>query len=289
MFPNTEANTIIEALESANGCVETATFALLNDDGLDDETQILSITEIGPLSTEAANNDDDPNLITLPASITITDIPDLDLRGYIQELENLTSDVEIPSNLKEDILPYLLEAGLDLNDLNINRKHVIQGIMIHFVIDKRKRELDDLAKGMDEVGLHRFIGRCESKNLESIFPMCDQMFISYEELKEQMVFEDTEGREETITYWHNYLACLSKYEPGQLSLTDLCCFWTATNTLPPRSSTLLVKFNDDQSELPTAETCFNSLTLPTIHTSYDNFRRSMDTALRNGSMGIDLS
>jgi hypothetical protein len=33
MFPNTEANTIIEALESANGCVETATFALLNDDG----------------------------------------------------------------------------------------------------------------------------------------------------------------------------------------------------------------------------------------------------------------
>ena len=67
---------------------------------------------------------------------------------------------------------------------------------------------------MDEVGLHRFIGRCESKSLESIFPMCDQMFISYEELKEQMVFEDTEGREETITYWHNYLACLSNYEPG---------------------------------------------------------------------------
>jgi hypothetical protein len=31
--------------------------------------------------------------------------------------------------------------------LNANRKHVIQCIMLHFVIDKRKRELDDIAKG----------------------------------------------------------------------------------------------------------------------------------------------
>jgi hypothetical protein len=73
-----------------------------------------------------------------------------------------------------------------------------------------------LLKGMDEVGLHRFLGRCESKVIESIFPMTDQLFISYEELKEVMVFEDTEGREETITYWHNYLAYLSKYEPGTI-------------------------------------------------------------------------
>jgi hypothetical protein len=35
----------------------------------------------------ASKNDDDPNLITLPASITINDIPDLDLRGYIHEVK----------------------------------------------------------------------------------------------------------------------------------------------------------------------------------------------------------
>ncbi len=63
----------------------------------------------------------------------------------------------------------------------------------------------------------------------------------------------------------------------------------ATNTLPPRSSTLLVKFDDGSSELPTAETCFNNLTLPTVHTSDNDFKRDMDTALRYGSMGIDLS
>ena len=72
-----------------------------------------------------------------------------------------------------------------------------------------------LLKGMDEVGLHRFLGRCESNVLESIFPMLDDMFISFDELKEIMVFEETEGHEETIHYWHNYLAHLSNYEPGK--------------------------------------------------------------------------
>lgn len=67
---------------------------------------------------------------------------------------------------------------------------------------------------MHEVGLHRFLGRCGSKSLESIFPTSDQMFISVEDLKEVMTFEDTEGREETITYWHNYLAYLAKYKTG---------------------------------------------------------------------------
>ena len=67
---------------------------------------------------------------------------------------------------------------------------------------------------MDEVGLHRFLGRCDSKNLDCIFPSWDQMTISFEELKEVMIFEDTEGREQTITYWHNYLYNLSKYEAG---------------------------------------------------------------------------
>ena len=68
----------------------------------------------------------------------------------------------------------------------------------------------------------------------------------------------------------------------KLSLTDLCCVWMATNALPLRSSTM-------ESALPTAETCFKSITLPTRHTSYNDFQWNMDIALRYGSMGIDLS
>ena len=35
----------------------------------------------------ATNNNVDPNLVTLPASITIADLPDVDLRGYIQQVK----------------------------------------------------------------------------------------------------------------------------------------------------------------------------------------------------------
>jgi hypothetical protein len=34
----------------------------------------------------AANNNNDPTLETLPASIVISDVPDVDLRGYIQQV-----------------------------------------------------------------------------------------------------------------------------------------------------------------------------------------------------------
>ena len=49
---------------------------------------------------------------------------------------------------------------------------------------------------------------------------------------------------------------------------------------------LLVKFDDGTSKLPYAETCFNLLTLPTMHRD-DEFERHMNIALKYGSLGID--
>ncbi len=51
------------------------------------------------------------------------------------------------SDLRNSLTPYLHEAGLD-PDLNINRKIIIDGIMMYQVVEKRRLELDDLAKGM---------------------------------------------------------------------------------------------------------------------------------------------
>ena len=73
-------------------------------------------------------------------------------------------------------------------------------------------------------------------------------------------------------------------------MTDLCCFWTACNCLPPRSSSLQVKFQDQGGNLlPLAETCFCSLSLPTAHKSYEDFSKYMNIALNYGSMGIHHS
>lgn len=74
---------------------------------------------------------------------------------------------------------------------------------------------------MEEVGLHRFLGKCDSKTINSIFPASEKQFISLHEFQDAMVFEDTDGREQTITYWHNYLEQLAKYEPGKQTASAL--------------------------------------------------------------------
>ena len=71
-----------------------------------------------------------------------------------------------------------------------------------------------LLLGMEEVHLHSFLGRCGSDTLNSIFPTSEKQRITFEEMKEIRVFEETEDHEQTITYWHNYLLLLSNYEPG---------------------------------------------------------------------------
>lgn len=71
------------------------------------------------------------------------------------QLEDLSQDEPVSDDLKDGITPYIFEAGLDIHMLNGNRKLLIQGLVVYFVIHKRRRELDDIAKGMQlQVGLH---------------------------------------------------------------------------------------------------------------------------------------
>ena len=64
---------------------------------------------------------------------------------FFFQLENLPQD-EIPSDeLKEGITPYIFESGLNI-DMSSDRKILIQGVMIYFVIHKRKEEMDDIAQ-----------------------------------------------------------------------------------------------------------------------------------------------
>ncbi len=44
-------------------------------------------------------------------------------------------------------MPYLLEAGIDADRIDADWNLAIQGLMLYFVIDERRRELDEIAKG----------------------------------------------------------------------------------------------------------------------------------------------
>ena len=84
---------------------------------------------------------------------------------------------------------------------------------------------------------------------------------------------------------NKYLLICFSNEP---SLTDLCCFCCASNHLPKRGGCILLNFDDDTSDLPYAETCFSSLTLPTKHISYIASHKFMNLVLKHGSLGIEF-
>lgn len=52
---------------------------------------------------------------------------------------------------------------------------------------------------------------------------------------------------------------------------------------------MLVKFDGGANDLPLAETCFLSITIPAKHETYNAFKRSMDIALKYGSKGFSFS
>ena len=57
----------------------------------------------------------------------------------------MLSHQSLPHDLNTNLTPYLIEAGIDLELLHPCREMVVQGILLFFVIDKRKLELDDVA------------------------------------------------------------------------------------------------------------------------------------------------
>ena len=67
---------------------------------------------------------------------------------------------------------------------------------------------------MNDVQLHSFLGRCSDDALQSIFPTSDKQFITSDELKAVSAFEVTEGHEQTISFWSQYLTDLAKYVQG---------------------------------------------------------------------------
>ena len=63
------------------------------------------------------------------------------------QLQNLKSEETPSDSLKENLMPYLLEAGIDADRIDADWNLAIQGLMLYFVIDKRRGELDEIAKG----------------------------------------------------------------------------------------------------------------------------------------------
>mgnify|MGYP002804471013 CR=1 FL=1 len=53
------------------------------------------------------------------------------------------------ADLRLILEPYMMEAGIELELMHVDTKLVIQGLMWYFIINKKKLELNDIAKDSD--------------------------------------------------------------------------------------------------------------------------------------------
>lgn len=65
---------------------------------------------------------------------------------FILQQLNQNDQTNIPVDLRVSLEPYMMEAGIDFEHLCLDLRMVIQGLVRYFIINKRKLELDDIAK-----------------------------------------------------------------------------------------------------------------------------------------------
>ena len=117
--------------------------------------------------------------------------------------------------------PYIIEAGVDIELLHLNRRMVVQGLLWYFVINKRKLELEDIGKGyilseknvsivpkifalhfcylffltgMNTVSLQQFLMKPPSL-LNIVFPPNSARQIASSQLMSKITFESNGNRE----------------------------------------------------------------------------------------------
>ncbi|CAB4007014.1 E3 ubiquitin- ligase UPL2-like [Paramuricea clavata] len=222
----------------------------------------------------------------------VDDIVDIDLRQMIVHHLNVTSTKEsqtlVTASEKEELLQYFLEAGIDPDTFPTNRELVIQELMMFHVIDKRRLQLNDIAKGMDEVSLTTFLIKCSSLS-KLVFPEENERIIKAKEVINCLLFqerEESEANQLAADFFLRYIEEIEKKQEDGAGLVDLIHFWTACNCLQHKARSLLVKFDGNNIVLPLSETCFKTIVLPTKHSSFESFKNSMDMALKFGAHGF---
>ena len=80
-----------------------------------------------------------------------------------------------------------------------------------------------------------------------------------------------------------FLFCITLLDREQINLDSLLRFVTGLSSIPPMGLSNKISFGFIKEAFPKSQACFCKLQLPTIHSSYDNFRNAFMTALKFGA------
>uniref|UniRef100_A0A7M5XKV0 HECT domain-containing protein n=2 Tax=Clytia hemisphaerica TaxID=252671 RepID=A0A7M5XKV0_9CNID len=213
------------------------------------------------------------------ALVEAKDVADLETQSILESIKKACTEEDFADlNGEDGILSLLNAAGFVNKMLGIKTKdQAYQEILFYEVITKRREELDDFRRGMNEdFQLVNFVYK--NRSLQSkLFPKLKDFCFSKEQII-NCLSTPPNLTEKQITAF-NYL---KKFLEEDLNNDDLVkkflLFVTGYIILPAKIN---VKFFTEgrKKYYPDPDTCFNSLTLPLDYEDLKDFKKRMDTVL----------
>ena len=147
------------------------------------------------------------------------DVPDLNVRKVLQRMSQVDED-EVAFLNSEDIVSNLLdESGVSASFVTINNAaQVAYEIMVHQVIHKRLRELDEIRKGLNVLHIGTLL-MDHPKVTSLVFPTVDEVTVHLHVLLARVKKDPTSCQSEksdtAFGYFHEYLQNVCKRKEGR--------------------------------------------------------------------------
>ncbi|KAK9515299.1 hypothetical protein VZT92_025954 [Zoarces viviparus] len=210
------------------------------------------------------------------APVTIRDCPDFDVRDTVTMLEG-------DDELKEfDAIHQLcLSYGLPAPNAT-NRKLLSEQLLVHAVIERTRRQINQFQKGLKETGLWPLLSRRRDV-IPILFPRESEAQVTPQLILDRIVWpscitvifesykieDDDESDVTDVRRVSGYLETfIDKASPAELK--SLIKFWIGWEVPATEMKVEIV-----EAPLPTASTCFEKLRLPRHYTEYRTFHQDL--------------
>ena len=228
------------------------------------------------------------------ASVDISDVYDPELRDYLLALINCQSVPDAQACISQPNLQTVLDlAGTlkpvkSLDDIQLIANETVRWFLLGRVCSSLERFKDGLSvlgvfgAVVDHPDIFRSTFCYVSETLT--VDLLSSLFTSTSRTD---AGSNAYAKESLIlSFWNDYLQDVEEHAVG-VSLRDIMFFSTGCKDIPPLGLEMTVGFlhepesNGLLSKYPKANTCSCKLSLPTVHTTYDDFKDAMTFALLN--------
>ena len=227
--------------------------------------------------------------------IDINDVPDYELRQLLEKIRDANTEEEFNELNENDTVIALLTASGFVNKLisSSNKDMALEAAILHYTLNIRKLEMDDIRRGMETISLVSFL----NKNRElwhsvHVFPQTNQVDISVETLESKLVLhssvkldEINEREKQAFEWCKEYVRTLPERAEDEYSPTTgrFLQFVTGSPLCPTQP--IYVKFNRVDKVLPDSDSCLGILSLHVNVVDFTEFKSKLDSTLSIQSTG----